>query len=263
MNYQHDLRLYMQQDSIKRFSYRAENYDRYRPNYPSALIGFLQTHVSLNPTHVIADIAAGTGIFTEQIADWGNTIYVVEPNMYMRHIALQRLSAHKSCIFMDGTAEATGLPDQSVDLIVSAQAFHWFDLVKTKKEFSRIGRAGIYVAVIWNLRNTDSAFEAGYEAFIRAYAEDYLNVSQRKMNTAEVLSFFAPNDPEYRIFEHVDYLTFEQLRGRTLSYSYMPDETSDTLPDVLASLTALFDTHQQDGKVRLSYKTRLFVGRLS
>ncbi len=252
----------MQEDSVKRFSYRAENYDKYRPNYPAELVGFIHDLIPINESHIIADIAAGTGIFTEQIAVWGNTIYVVEPNMYMRHIALHRLSGHGACVFVDGTAEATGLPDRSVDLIVSAQAFHWFDLAQTKKEFRRIGREGVYVAVIWNLRNTNSAFEIGYETFIRTYSIDYLKVSQRKMDTAEVLSFFAPDEPLYRIFEHEDYLTFDQLRGRTLSYSYMPDESADVLPDMLATLESLFAEHQQDGKVRLSYKTRLFMGRL-
>ncbi len=252
----------MQQDSVRRFSHRAENYDRYRPNYPSELLEFMHDYVSLCPTHILADIAAGTGIFTEQLAGWGNTIYVVEPNTYMRQMALRRLAAFESCIFVDGTAEATGLPSKSTDLIVSAQAFHWFDVAQTKKEFKRIGREDAYVAVIWNLRNMDTPFEAGLETVIRTYAVDYLRVSQRKMETADVLSFFSPEVPEYRIFEHVDFLTFEQLRGRTLSYTYMPDETSEMLPEVLASLVALFDEHQQDGVVRLSYQTKLFIGQL-
>ncbi|WP_257666077.1 class I SAM-dependent methyltransferase [Parapedobacter tibetensis] len=253
---------HMQQDSVKRFSYRAENYDRFRPNYPPELVDFLKEYVSLDAEHSIADIAAGTGIFTEQIADWGNTIYVVEPNMYMRHMATQRLSAFQSCIFIDGTAEETGLPDQSVDFIVSAQAFHWFNAAQAKEEFKRIGRGNPYVAVIWNLRNTDSPFEVGYETFIRTYAMDYLNVSHRQTDTAEVLAFFSPHVPEYRVFEHADFLTFEQLRGRTLSYSYMPDETSDTLKEVLDSLMALFNEYEKEGKVRLSYKTRLFIGTI-
>ncbi len=252
----------MQQDSVQRFSYRAESYDKFRPNYPVALIEFLHSSVPIQPDHVIADIAAGTGIFTEQIAKWGNRVYVVEPNPYMREMALKRLAIFEHCTFLDGTAESTGLPDHSVDVIVSAQAFHWFDLVKTKAEFKRVGRNSLQVAVVWNLRNTESPFEVEYEAFIRAYAVDYLNVSQRKMNTADVLSFFAPEIPEYRVFGHVDFLTREQLHGRTRSYSFMPDETSPIMPEISASLTALFHAHQQDGMVRLSYKTRLFVGKI-
>lgn len=253
----------MPNDSVNRFSLKAESYDKFRPDYPLELVRLLRTYLPADGMGVVADIAAGTGIFTEQIAAWGHPVYVVEPNPYMRKQALRRLSAFDNCVFFDGTAESTGLPDNSVDLIVSAQAFHWFDLEKTKLEFRRVGRDAFYVAVVWNLRNTDTPFESGYETLIRTYAVDYLNVSQRKMDTREVLSFFAPVLPEYRIFGHVDFLTIEQLRGRTFSYSFMPDQTSPIFPEVLESLTALFNEHHHDGRVRLSYKTRLFIGRLN
>lgn len=255
-------RLLMQQDSVRRFSYRAGNYDKFRPNYPEALIEYLHASTPIRSDHVIADIAAGTGIFTEQVAAWGNRVYAIEPNPYMRRIASQRLVALDRCILLEGTAESTGLPDDSIDIIVSAQAFHWFDLVRTKAEFRRVGRNSPRVAIVWNLRNTDTPFESAYETLIRRYAVDYLNVSQRKMNTVDVLSFFAPAVPEYRVFGHVDFLTHEQLRGRTCSYSFMPDGRSLLLPDMLASLATLFDTHQKGGKVRLSYKARLFVGAI-
>ena len=252
----------MQQDSIQRFSHRAVNYDKFRPGYPRALFEFLHDAIPIVPGLVIADIAAGTGIFTEQVAKWGNRIYVVEPNPYMRSMAYGRLHGCGQCVFVDGTAEASGLPDSSIDLFVSAQAFHWFDLAKTREEFERAGRNAPYVAIVWNLRNTRSAFEAGYEAFIRTYATDYLQVSQRKMDTVEVYSFFAPSRPRYRVFGYVDSLTYAQLLGRTLSYSFLPDETSPDLPEIMATLEALFHAHQRAGKVRLSYKTRLFVGRI-
>lgn len=251
----------MQQDSIQRFSHRAENYDRFRPGYPRALLQYLHETVSITSNFVIADIAAGTGIFTEQVARWGSRIYVVEPNPYMRSMAYRRLNGCKQCVFLSGTAEATGLPDNSVDLFVSAQAFHWFDLARVRSEFERVGR-NAHVAIVWNLRNTRSAFEADYEAFIRTYATDYLQVSQRKMDTADVHSFFAPLRPRYRVFGHVDSLSYQQLLGRTLSYSFLPDEASPVLPEMTGALATLFETHQRKGSVRLSYKTRLFLGKV-
>ena len=252
----------MSTDSVNRFSYRAENYDRFRPNYPAGLVTFIHAHVGITAEHTIADIAAGTGIFTEQLAAWGNPVYAVEPNPYMRRKAHHRLAAYGNCFLVEGTAESTNLPDHSIDLLVSAQAFHWFDPLKTKVEFKRVGRGDVHVAIVWNLRNTATDFEAGYEAVIRTYGIDYLKVSQQKMDKAEVLAFFAPASPVYRVFGHMDFLTFEQLRGRTLSYSYMPDEKSPLWSEMLDALEALFDRHQRDGQVRLSYKTRLFIGRI-
>ncbi|MFC7523874.1 class I SAM-dependent methyltransferase [Parapedobacter sp. GCM10030251] len=250
----------MSRDSVSRFSHKAALYDRFRPHYPPELVAFLKASIAPDPGKTVADIAAGTGIFTEQIAQWGNPVFVVEPNRAMSRLARRRLSGFKNCVFVNGTAESTGLPSQSIDLIVSAQAFHWFDLTKTKAEFQRIGRHNLLVAVVWNLRNTDSSFEQAYESLIRTYGMDYLSLSQRRMDTEEVLSFFAPDSPEYRVFEHADDLTFEQLRGRMLSYSFMPGETSPVYEELLEEITKMFNLYQEDGKVRLSYKTRLFIG---
>ncbi|SKB74109.1 Methyltransferase domain-containing protein [Parapedobacter luteus] len=252
----------MARNSIDRFSSRAQNYDRFRPNYPAELVGFLRDHIGLAATHTIADIAAGTGIFTEQIAVWGNPIYVVEPNSFMRRFARRRLAAFDNCVFVDGSAESTGLNAGSVDLIVAAQAFHWFDLRKTKIEFLRIGKDSTYIAIVWNTRNSESKFEAEYEALIHHYSVDYLQVSQRKMGPPDVLAFFAPEVPTYQEFVHTDRLTFEQLQGRTLSYSYMPDEKSPVIGEMLDALAGLFNAYQEGGEVRLSYKSRLYIGKL-
>lgn len=250
----------MSKDSIGRFSRKAALYDQFRPHYPPELVAYLKEHILPDSEQTVADIAAGTGIFTEQIAQWGNTVYVVEPNYAMSRLARRRLARFKNCIFTDGIAESTGLPDRSVNLVVSAQAFHWFDLTKTKTEFMRIGRDNLLVAVVWNLRNTDNPFELAYESLIRKYGIDYLNVSQRRMETEEVLTFFAPAAPEYRIFEHTDSLTFEQLQGRMFSYSFMPDDTSPIYQEMEEETKVLFEQYQLDGQVRLSYRTRLFIG---
>lgn len=252
----------MQQDSVQRFSDRARNYDRFRPGYPHTLVRFLYEAIPVTPGVVVADIAAGTGIFTEQLVQWGNPVYVVEPNLQMRNMAYARLGGYEACVFVDGTAEATGLPGHSVDVFVVAQAFHWFDPDGVRAEFGRVGRDGACVAIVWNLRNTRSAFESGYEAFIRRHAVDYLQVSQRKLDTGDVRSFFRPKKPKYRIFEHADVLSYEQLLGRTLSYSYLPEEGSPRWSEIAPELEALFRAHQRNGYVRLSYKARLFLGRI-
>src|SRR5690606_29754798 len=107
-------------NSVSRFSHRATLYDQFRPNYPSELVAFLRECIASDSGKTVADIAAGTGIFTEQIAQWGNAVFVVEPNGSMRRLARRRLNGFKNCVFVNGTAESTGLPDQSVDLVVSA-----------------------------------------------------------------------------------------------------------------------------------------------
>ena len=71
-------------DSTQRFSSRVENYVRYRPAYPSAVLDLLKSDCGLNPASVIADIAFGTGIFTRMLLENGNRVFGVEPNADMR-----------------------------------------------------------------------------------------------------------------------------------------------------------------------------------
>ncbi len=81
------------QDSTQRFSSRVENYVRYRPGYPSAVLDLLKKECGLTAASVIADMASGTGIFTRMLLENGNRVYGVEPNADMRHAGEEFLRA--------------------------------------------------------------------------------------------------------------------------------------------------------------------------
>src|SRR5215472_7865132 len=108
-------------DPTQRFSSRVDDYVRYRPTYPSEVINLLRQECGLTPDTTIADIASGTGIFTRLLLDNGNRVYGVEPNVAMRHAGEEFLASYSRFSSRDGTAEATTLPDQSVDLVTAAQ----------------------------------------------------------------------------------------------------------------------------------------------
>ncbi|SEN37231.1 Methyltransferase domain-containing protein [bacterium A37T11] len=250
----------MENQNIKRFTARADNYDKYRPGYPQELADYLYGSVNWSPGDVIADIAAGTGIFTETMLSWGHQIYAVEPNPEMRILAQKRLDSFKNLAFIDATAENTTLPNHSVKLITCAQAFHWFDLEKCKIEFMRIAAPEAKAAIIWNRRNAQTPFERAYEKLIISYSANYLQVTQHRISDDDLSCFFNPQKPDYRVFEHTDPLNFTQLRGRTLSYSFLPEEGSEQSLQLLAELQQLFDRHQVGDIVQLTYTTRLFLG---
>jgi ubiquinone/menaquinone biosynthesis C-methylase UbiE len=95
---------------------------------------------------------------------------------------------------LDGTAEATNLPDKSIDLITAAQAFHWFDHEKTPAEFRRIIKDGGFLALIWNERQLDSTdFLREYERFLLEYGTDYSKVRHDQV-TKETLKYLISRD---------------------------------------------------------------------
>ena len=124
-------------DSKQRFSNRVDDYTRYRPGYPPEALQFIRNQSNLNTNSTVADIGAGTGIFTALLLNSGASVIAVEPNEAMRSTADRHLQSYQNYSSVAGSAEQTGLADQSVDLITAAQAFHWFDCAEAKKEFVR------------------------------------------------------------------------------------------------------------------------------
>ena len=164
-------------DPKKRFSSRVENYIKYRPSYPVEILDFLKKKKILAKDTSIADIGSGTGILTKIFLDNGNHVYGVEPNNDMRKAAENLLRDYKNFSSVKGSAEATGLEENSINLIIAGQAFHWFDVEKAKKEFKRILKPNGHVVLIWNNRGKAGAeFNLSYENFMLKYGTDYKSV---------------------------------------------------------------------------------------
>lgn len=179
-------------NTIERFSNRVSNYVKYRPGYPGEVLQLFRDEMGLNETSVIADIGSGTGISSKLFLENGNKVFGVEPNTPMRAAAEELLLDFGNFKSIDGTAEKTNLPDSSVDFVIAAQAFHWFDAEKTRNEFKRILKENGYVALIWNERQLKTTeFLVDYENFLLKFANDYAKVRHDKVNE-ESLEIFSP-----------------------------------------------------------------------
>jgi len=246
-------------NSTTRFSDRVEDYVRYRPHYPAAVLSYLQDTYSLTADRIVADIGSGTGISTELFLRAGNRVFAVEPNLAMRTKAEALLAGYPGFVSIDGTAEGTGLPAESVDLIVAGQAFHWFDRAATRQEFVRIARPGAAVALIWNERLVGSAFEIEYEDLILRHAGDYKTINHKNITDQQIGEFFSPLAFLLRSFDNEQRFDFDGLKGRLLSSSYIPKEGRGH-DGMLKELEALFARHQSDGQVRVGYETKVYSG---
>jgi SAM-dependent methyltransferase len=252
-------------DSTTRFSNRVENYVKWRPSYPAAVIDELRAACGLMPEWTIADIGSGPGNLSRLFLDFGAAVIGVEPNKEMREAGDELLNDYPKFSSVDGSAEQTGLADTSVELVTAGQAFHWFDPAKARREFQRILKEPKWVALIWNGRVLDrTPFHADYERLLRTYAKDYLQVAHQGVASAEAIeSFFAPNP-----VRHID-LPYEQvfdaagLRGRLESSSYTPTSGEPGYTEMIAETDRIFAEHATDGVVHFLYDTSIYVGRLS
>jgi SAM-dependent methyltransferase len=249
-------------DPTERFSSRVDNYVRFRPGYPHEVVELLKNECGLTPESVIADIAFGTGIFTRMLLEIGNHVLGVEPNADMRQAGEQFLASYPRFTSVAGTAEATTLPEHSVDIITAAQAAHWFDREKARREFVRILKPDGWLVLLWNDRRLDSTeFLRQYEQLLRTYGTDYEDVRQQGMALA--IDGFFGQAHQTRAFEYKQTFDYAGLEGRLLSSSYVPQKDSPKYNPMLGELRRIFDDHQVGGKVSFDYDTRVYYRRLA
>jgi SAM-dependent methyltransferase len=247
-------------DNTQRFSNKVENYVKYRPHYPAVIVTYLQERFGFT-SGAIADVGAGTGILTKLFLDAGYKVFAVEPNGPMLAKAITLLNDYPGFTAVTGTAENTTLANNSVDAVMAAQAFHWFDAEKSKAEFTRILKANGLVLLVWNERRIASAFEKEYEVLINRHGKDYVQVKHRNIEVSDLAAFFAPAPMELKEFSNQQVFDFEGFKGRLLSSSYMPVPTDPGYDDMITALQELFNKYQQAGTITITYDTKVYAGR--
>lgn len=248
-------------DATARFSNRVADYVRYRPGYPRAVLEFLAQRCDLSPRSVVADIGSGTGLLSWLFLENGNSVYGVEPNAEMRAAAEQLLAGYPNFTSLPARAEATGLPDASVDFVVAGQAFHWFDHDLARAEFLRILRPGGWIALVWNDRQIDTTpFLREYERLLRAYATDYAAVNHKEVGLPALRRVFGPGVGR-AIFDNRQQFDLQGVTGRLMSSSYAPLPGHPNYEPLMTGLRAAFDRYNEDGIVEFLYITELYWTR--
>jgi SAM-dependent methyltransferase len=249
-------------DSTRRFADRVEAYVRHRPAYPGDLVPRLEDRHGLRPGP-IADLGAGTGISSRLFLARGYEVFAIEPNEAMREAAIASVGNDPRFHAIDGTAEATTLPSASVDAVVAAQAFHWFDPPRARAEMKRILRPEGLVVLVWNERRTDDAFLAAYERALFEHGIDYAAVRHQDAASAEkVRAFFGDRPIEEFALPNEQRFDREGLFGRALSSSYVPSPGHPKHEAMMRALAELWQTYGGAGHVAFRYDTRTYVGRL-
>lgn len=245
-------------DTVRRFSNRVANYVKYRPGYPPEMLELFKDAMGLTRDSVVADVGSGTGLSARPFLQNGNTVYGVEPNAAMREAAEEYLKDFPSFVSHEGSAEHTNLADDSLDFVIAAQAFHWFNAETTRTEFKRILRPGGYAALIWNERQLDTTeFLREYEKLLLQYANDYEKVRHENIDSRKLESFFE-SGYKHATFSNEQVFDFDGLRGRVLSSSYMPAEDDPKFPALEKELRALFTKHSEQDRIKVFYDTNIY-----
>ena len=246
----------------ERFSSRADHYARYRPDYPAAAVALLAARCGLRPGTVVAELGSGTGILTRHLLARGAQVLAVEPNQAMRATAEAALQGEPGFHSVPGSAEATTLAAASVDLIVAAQAFHWFDVERARAEALRVVRPGGWAALLWNERvRAGDPFMDDYEKLLREHAAEYAAITASRADEPAMRRFLG-GEMQAAYFPNAQRLDLAGLWGRVQSASYAPEPGSAQYEPLQRGLAQLFARHAREGCVRYPYETRVYFAPL-
>jgi SAM-dependent methyltransferase len=243
-------------DPRDRFTATVDNYEKFRPSYPAELIDWVLALAGPRPK--ILDIGCGTGISTRLFAGRGLDVVGVDPNESM----LARAIAAGGATYRKGEAAATGLEDRSVDLIVGGQAFHWFDLGPTFREFRRILKPDGWCAAFWNVRSLTDPFLEEYEAILRRHSEDYAKIGAHDDAVSKIRAHPEIREPREAAFPYRQSMDFDGVLGRAWSSSYVVHGVKDRVA-FDGELRSAYDRHQRAGTVNFVYRTEVIAWRLT
>jgi SAM-dependent methyltransferase len=235
----------------ERFAGLADDYERYRPSYPAAAIDAMTAGLSSGA--VVIDIGCGTGIATRLLAARGLVVIGVEPNDDMRSRALAA-----GLDVRLGTAEATGLPAACADLVLAAQAFHWFRPSPALAEFHRLLRPGGRCALIWNEPDDADPATAAYRAALRSTTSEPRLLDRQSDSGLALMSDPHFHNAQRLSFSHEQSCDRIGLLGRAASVSYAPRD-AEGAARLESMLSEVFAEHAVAGRITLRYETVLTI----
>jgi SAM-dependent methyltransferase len=219
---------------------------------------------AVRPGADVAEIGAGTGLFTEPLLGLGTRVTAIEPNTEMRVVLGRRMAsavAAGKLRVTGGTAEHTGLSEGAVDLVAAAQAAHWFAPAEARAEFSRVLRSDGQVLLVWNdWREVANPINVAYGEVVRTFltpGNEHVETRVPDERIPELL----PERWERRVFVNAVEMTRERLHMLALSASYLPGPDSPHADALRDALDVLFVRHEHGGHLTLEYRTVAYLGR--
>lgn len=243
---------------------KAKLYSKYRPKYSNNYYQFLKSSLNINKESIVADIGAGTGIHTKGLVGIAKEVFAIEPDLQMMNECLFQLKDYPNVSGINCSAEEIYLPNNSVDYITVAQAFHLFDEKKSLSEFHRIIRPNGLLILVWNSKEHNELFFAN-ERVIEKYCPLYKReVHARQFSYDSYRDLFIPETYSYNYFygDSNEQLDKETFIMRTMSASYAITKSDKEYFSMINELQKVFDYYSLNQLVKVPQSTVIFSGKI-
>jgi ubiquinone/menaquinone biosynthesis C-methylase UbiE len=236
-------------DFAHSFGAVADAYDRGRPTYPREAAAWLTADAPVS----VLELGAGTGKLTEQLVALGHDVHATDPDAAMLARLSDRLPEVRTS---QASAEEIPAGDRSFDVVVCAQAFHWFDLDKALPEIARVLKAGGLLSLVWNQRDERVPWVRRLGTIIGT--QDQLREPAAALERSAL--FGEVEETEFRFRQHLDQHTIKDLVLSRSNIATLPPEQREAK---IAEVVALYTEYGRgmDG-MQLPYAARCFRTRV-
>jgi SAM-dependent methyltransferase len=242
------------------FSCQSTEYSLYRPSYPEALIQYL---ASLCPSTELAwDCATGNGQAAIALSRYFDHVIACD----ISEAQISRAITHEKIDYRIASAEQSGIDAECIDLILVAQALHWFDFESFFLEAKRVLKPeGVLAAVSYQLSRINPDIDAVVEEFHNDIIGTYWPPERRHVDNGYrdipfPLQELSP--PSFQI-EH-DW-TLEQFLGYLHSWSavvyYEKEKHQNPIDLIRKELGTLWD--ETDTPKRICWPLSLRIGKFT
>lgn len=236
-------------DPARAFGGVVDAYDRGRPSYPREAAAWLTDAQPLS----VLELGAGTGKLTEQLVALGHDVHATDPDPEMLAKLAERLPEVRTS---QASAEEIPAGDRTYDVVVSAQAFHWFDLDRALPEIARVLKAGGLLSLVWNQRDERVPWVRRLGAIIGT--QDQLREPAAALDGSKL--FAEVEETEFRFRQQIDKHTIKDLVLSRSNVATLPPEQRE------AKLTEVAAFYEEYGRgmdgMQLPYAARCFRTRV-
>jgi ubiquinone/menaquinone biosynthesis C-methylase UbiE len=232
-------------DRARSFGTVAEAYDRGRPAYPADAVAWLAG----GDARVVLELGAGTGKLTRELVDQGHAVFATDPDEAMLAVLRERVPEVSAKV---ATAEEIPANDRSVDVVVVAQAFHWFDHEAALPEIARVLKPGGHVALVWNSRDERIPWVRRMGAILGR--QDLDTSSAERLVHSDLFGFV--EEADFKHWQEIDRETILDMARSRSSFAVMDEAERE---GHLAEVLAFYDDYGRgmDG-MRIPYVTRCY-----
>jgi ubiquinone/menaquinone biosynthesis C-methylase UbiE len=234
-----------QPDWAHSFGGVAEAYERGRPTYPAEAVRWL---LGEHPLSVL-ELGAGTGKLTRVVAGLGHDVHATDPDAAMLRILEREVPGVPVA---QAGAEDIPLADASVDAVIAAQAFHWFDLDRALPEIARVLRPGGRICLLWNTRNEKIPWVRRLGTLIGT--QEQLSDPTQPLIFSQLFGFVEEHD-----FTHWQVIDRQSIQDLVLSRSNVAVLGAEGRAAKMAEVLAFYDEYGRgmDG-MQLPYVTQCY-----